>query len=37
MRTSTVFKDGTRVLTMYAPGPDGKEVMAVRITYTRRP
>jgi len=28
--------DGTRVMTAYAPGPDGKEVQVMRITYTRR-
>ena len=28
--------DGTRVLTAHAPGPDGKEAMMMRITYTRR-
>lgn len=28
--------DGTRVLTMYVPGPDGKEVQIMRISYTRR-
>ena len=26
----------TRVLTIYGPGPDGKEMMAMRITYTKR-
>ena len=28
--------DGTRVFTTYAPGPDGKEMQMMRITYTRR-
>jgi len=28
--------DGKRVFTMYAPGPDGKEMQLMRITYTRR-
>jgi hypothetical protein len=28
--------DDARVFTMYGPGPDGKEVMGMRITYTRR-
>ena len=28
--------DGTRVMTMYAPGPDGKEMQVMRITYKRR-
>ena len=27
---------GTRVFTAYGPGPDGKEVQAMKITYTRR-
>jgi hypothetical protein len=27
---------GTRVFTAYAPGPDGKEMPMMRITYTRR-
>lgn len=28
--------DGTRVMTAYATGPDGKEMQVMRITYTRR-
>jgi hypothetical protein len=28
--------DGTRVFTAYAPGPDGKEMQVMRITYSRR-
>ena len=28
--------DGTRVMTAYASGPDGKEMQIMRITYTRR-
>jgi hypothetical protein len=28
--------DGTRAMTSYGPGPDGKETMTMRITYTRR-
>jgi hypothetical protein len=28
--------DGTRVFTTYVPGPDGKEMQMMRITYTRR-
>jgi hypothetical protein len=28
--------DGSRVFTAYTPGPDGKEVQMLRITYTRR-
>jgi hypothetical protein len=27
----------TRVFTMYATGPDGKEVPAMKISYTRKP
>jgi hypothetical protein len=29
-------KDGARVFTAYTSGPDGKEMQAMRITYTRR-
>ena len=33
----TAWKDpATRVFTMSLPGPDGKEMTAMRITYTRR-
>jgi uncharacterized protein DUF1579 len=33
----TEYKDpDTRVFTMYGPGPDGKEVPGLRITYKRR-
>jgi hypothetical protein len=28
--------DGTRVFTMYAPGPDGKEAVGMKITYKKR-
>lgn len=38
-RTKSVveYKDGgTRVFTMYGPGPDGKEAPAMRITYVKR-
>ena len=28
--------DGTRVMTGYQPGPDGKEMQILRITYKRR-
>lgn len=35
--TSVVeHKDDRRIFTMYAPGPDGKDVPTMRITYTRR-
>jgi hypothetical protein len=39
MKTKAVtqYKDpNTRVFTMYMPGPDGKEVAGMRITYVRR-
>jgi hypothetical protein len=36
-RTVTEHKDAdSRVMTGYAPGPDGKEMQVIRITYTRR-
>lgn len=28
--------DGGRVMTSYGPGPDGKEMQTLKITYTRR-
>jgi hypothetical protein len=36
VKETTVWKGDTRVFTMSAPGPDGKEVPTMRITYTRR-
>jgi hypothetical protein len=27
---------GTRVFSLYGPGPDGKEALMMKITYTRR-
>jgi hypothetical protein len=37
MKSVTEWKDAdTRVFTMYAPGPDGKEAPTMRITYKRR-
>jgi len=37
MRSLSEYKQpGTRVFTLYGPGPDGKETMMMRITYTRR-
>lgn len=37
MKAVTEHKpDGTRVFTVYGPGPDGKESVTMRITYTRR-
>ena len=36
-RTTTVHSAaGTRVFTIYGPGPDGKEAQMMKITYTRR-
>jgi hypothetical protein len=38
MRSETTNKaDGTRVMTMFAKGPDGKDMQTMRVTYTRRP
>jgi hypothetical protein len=38
MKTRTVveMRGATRVMTAYAPGPDGKEMQAMKITYTKR-
>lgn len=37
MRTVTEYKpDGTRVFTLHGPGPDGKETVVMRMTYTKR-
>jgi hypothetical protein len=37
MRSVVEYKtDGTRVMTGYAQGPDGKEMQTMRITYKRR-
>lgn len=36
MRTLTEFRGDTRVMTSFAPGPDGKEMQVMKITYTRR-
>jgi hypothetical protein len=37
MRTLGEYKaPDTRVFTSFAPGPDGKEIQTMRITYTRR-
>ncbi len=36
MRTVVEYKDaGTRVMTSYAPGPDGKEMQVLRISYPK--
>ena len=34
--TGEVPDANTRIMTMYGPGPDGKEVQTLKITYTRR-
>ncbi|HEX7085285.1 MAG TPA: DUF1579 family protein [Vicinamibacterales bacterium] len=35
--TSVVeYRNGGRVMAMYMPGPDGKDVQSMRITYTKR-
>lgn len=37
MKSVVEYKDaGTRVFSMYGPGPDGKEGLGMRITYKRR-
>ena len=37
MRSVVQYKpDGSRVMTTYSPGPDGKEVQMLRITYTKQ-
>ncbi len=37
MKMVTEFKDpDSRVFSMYGPGPDGKEMLGMRITYKRR-
>jgi hypothetical protein len=36
MRTVVEYKDGRRIFTVYGPGPDGKEIQSMRITYTRK-
>lgn len=35
-RSTTVNTAGTRVFTLFGPGPDGKESQMMKITYTRR-
>ena len=37
MRSTVEYSAGKRVFSMYMPGPDGKEVPTMRITYTKRP
>jgi hypothetical protein len=36
-RNEVVWKDAnTRIMTAWAPGPDGKEMQMMKITYTRK-
>jgi hypothetical protein len=36
MRTAIEARGDTRVMTAFAPGPDGREMQVMKITYTRR-
>lgn len=36
MRSVVEYQEGGRVFTSYVPGPDGKEMAVMKITYTRR-
>jgi hypothetical protein len=36
MRSTVEYAAGKRVFSIYMPGPDGKEMPTMRITYTRR-
>ncbi|MEO5821902.1 MAG: DUF1579 domain-containing protein [Vicinamibacteraceae bacterium] len=36
MRSTVEYSAGKRVFSMYMPGPDGKDVPSMRITYTRQ-
>lgn len=36
MRSVVEYKGDTRTMTSFAPGPDGKEALMMRITYTRQ-
>ena len=35
-RNVVEYRDGGRVMTAFAPGPDGKEMQVMKITYTKR-
>jgi hypothetical protein len=37
LRSTVEYTAGTRVFTMFGPGPDGKELPTMRVTYTKRP
>jgi hypothetical protein len=36
LRSTVEYSAGTRVFTLYMPGPDGKEAPSMRITYARK-
>ena len=36
MRSTVEYTAGKRIFSMYMPGPDGKEMPTMRITYTKR-
>jgi Protein of unknown function (DUF1579) len=36
MRSTVEYIDGKRVFSLFMPGPDGKEMPSMRITYTRQ-
>jgi hypothetical protein len=36
MKSVVEYKDSGRVFSAYAPGPDGKDVLTMKITYTRK-
>ena len=35
-RSLVEYTEGGRVMTAYAPGPDGKEMQVLKVTYRRR-
>ena len=37
IRSTVEYSAGKRVFSMFMPGPDGKEMPTMRITYTKRP
>ena len=37
MRSTVEYSAGKRVVSIFMPGPDGKEMQTMRITYTKRP
>jgi hypothetical protein len=36
LRSTVEYGAGKRVFSLYMPGPDGKEMPSMRITYTKR-